>query len=143
MGATAAGRVSLPRGERLRDRREFQRLFRRGARVERPSFVLLWLPAPGPRAAAFTASRRLGGSVCRNRARRRLREAYRRQKGVLPAAGPRLCFVARPRGGGGDPCLPAGRVAAAPRSLSVLALVLRVRPADDPPAGSRSRRGGR
>jgi ribonuclease P protein component len=97
MGSTAEGRATLPRGERLRDRRELQRLFRRGARVERPSFVLLWFPAPGPRAAAFTASRRLGGSVCRNRARRRLREAYRRQKGVLPAAGLRLCFVARSR----------------------------------------------
>ena len=97
MDARAASRATLPRGERLRDRREFQRLFRRGARVERPSFVLLWLSGPGPRAAAFTASRRLGGSVWRNRARRRLREAYRHQKGVLPASGLRLCFVARPR----------------------------------------------
>lgn len=97
MKPTAVSRATLPRGERLRDRREFQRLFRRGGRVERPSFVLLWLPAPGPRAAAFTASRRLGGSVWRNRARRRLREAYRREKGVLPAAGLRLCFVARPQ----------------------------------------------
>jgi ribonuclease P protein component len=94
---TGAGRATLPRGERLRDRREFERLFRRGARIERPSFVLLWMPAPGRRAAAFTASRRLGGSVWRNRARRRLREAYRGQKAELPRRGVRLCFVARPR----------------------------------------------
>lgn len=91
-----AGRATLPRPERLRDRGELQRLFRRGARIERPAFVLLWIPAPGRRAAAFASSRRLGGSVWRNRARRRLREAYRRQKDVLPPAGVRLCFVARP-----------------------------------------------
>lgn len=72
-------------------------MFRRGARIERSSFVLLWLPLPGRRAVAFATSRRLGGSVRRNRARRRLREAYRRQKGLVPATGVRLCFVARPR----------------------------------------------
>ena len=96
MAPPAGERPTLPRGERLRDRREFERVFRRGTRLERPSFVLLWLPAAGRRAAAFTASRRLGGSVWRNRARRRLREAYRTQKGLVPAAGVRLCFVARP-----------------------------------------------
>ena len=46
---------------------------------------------------AFAASRRLGGSVVRNRARRRLREAYRRKKTLLPGTGLRLCFVARGR----------------------------------------------
>ncbi len=93
----ARRRATLARGERLRDRAEFGRLFRRGHRIEGRAFLLLWLPAPGPRAAAFAASRRLGGSVWRNRARRRLREAYRRQKEILPRSGVRLCFVARPR----------------------------------------------
>jgi ribonuclease P protein component len=92
-----AAPATFRRAERLRDRGEFERLFRRGARVDRPSFVLLWLSVPGRRAAAFAASRRLGGSVWRNRARRRLREAYRRHKDLLPASGVRLCFVARLR----------------------------------------------
>ena len=39
--------------------------------------------------------RRLGGSVVRNRARRRLREAYRRQQSLAPPEGVRLCFIAR------------------------------------------------
>ena len=91
-----AGRATLRRGERLRERREIEQLFRRGGRIERPTFILLWLAAPGRRAAAFATSRRLGSSVRRNRARRRLREAYRREKGVAPAQGVRLCFVARP-----------------------------------------------
>jgi ribonuclease P protein component len=95
VAAPGTGRAGLPRRERLRDDAELTRLFRRGLRIERPAFVLLWLPAPGPRAAAFAASRRLGGSVWRNRARRRLREAYRRQKDLVPATGVRLGVVAR------------------------------------------------
>jgi ribonuclease P protein component len=89
------GHAGLPRVERLRSRVEFDRLFRRGARVEGPAFVLLWLREPGPRAVGFAAGRRLGGSVVRNRARRRLREVYRRQRVALPAQGLRLCFIAR------------------------------------------------
>jgi ribonuclease P protein component len=95
MAPADASRATLPRGERIRGRGEIDRLFRRGSRVERGGFVLLWIPAPGPRAAAFAAGRRLGGSVIRNRARRRLREAYRRRKGLVPSSGVRLCFVAR------------------------------------------------
>jgi ribonuclease P protein component len=95
VAAPGTGRARLPRRERLRDDAELARLFRRGHRIERPAFVLLWLPAPGPRAAAFAASRRLGGSVWRNRARRRLREAYRREKDHVPETGVRLGVVAR------------------------------------------------
>jgi ribonuclease P protein component len=95
MAPADPARATLPRGERIRVRGEIDRLFRRGARVERGGFVLLWIPAPGPRAAAFAAGRRVGGSVTRNRARRRLREAYRRRKELVPARGIRLVFVAR------------------------------------------------
>jgi ribonuclease P protein component len=80
----------------LRSPAAFQRLFQKGARIERPAFVLLWIREPGPRAVAFAAGRRLGGSVVRNRARRRLREAYRRQRPLLPADGLRVCILARP-----------------------------------------------
>lgn len=95
-GAITA-RAAFPRGERLRARREIQALFRDGARLESARFVLLWSRAPGPRRAGVVASRRLGGSVQRNRARRRLREAYRRGKWLLPPSGIRLLFLARPR----------------------------------------------
>jgi ribonuclease P protein component len=79
----------------MRGPAEFQELFQRGARLERPGFVLLWAGMRGRRAAGFAAGRRLGGSVIRNRARRRLREAYRRQRALLPPTGVRLCVIAR------------------------------------------------
>jgi ribonuclease P protein component len=96
MGATSPGeRAGLGRDERLRDGAGIDRLFRRGARIERQAFVLLWLASPGRRAAVFAAGRKLGGSVERNRARRRLREGYRRVKGRIPAEGIQVCLVAR------------------------------------------------
>jgi ribonuclease P protein component len=95
MAEAGRPRARLPRAERLRAPAEFRRLFQRSARLERPAFVLLWIREPGPRAVAFAAGRRLGGSVQRNRARRRLREAYRRRRSLLPPEGIRLCLLAR------------------------------------------------
>jgi ribonuclease P protein component len=95
VSGAAPAPAGLPRTERLRSRAEFDRLFRRGARIEGPAFVLLWRREPGRRAVGFAVSRRVGGSVVRNRARRRLREAYRRQRRLVPLEGIRLCFIAR------------------------------------------------
>jgi ribonuclease P protein component len=74
---------------------EIQELFQQGNRDERPSFVALWRPREEGRQVGFAVSRRVGGGVARNRARRRLREAYRRQQGVLRAPVV-VMFVARP-----------------------------------------------
>lgn len=72
----------------LRRRREFLRVAAQGRRWVTPAFVVQAGPRPEPESAAvpeigigFTASRRVGKAVARNRARRRLREAVRR---VLP-----------------------------------------------------------
>jgi ribonuclease P protein component len=55
---------------------------------------MLWHQGSRGRRVAFTVSRRVGGAVDRNRARRRLREAYRRCQGMQPG-GIEVVFVGR------------------------------------------------
>ena len=90
------GERALPRSERLSRADEFQAVFQRGARVERPSVLILWRGAPGRRQAGFAVSRHIQGAPRRNRARRRVREAYRVSRAALPE-GVQLVVVARPR----------------------------------------------
>lgn len=73
------------RAERLTLRAAFQAVFRRGKRVERPSLLVLWQRGQGPGQVGFAVSRRVGSAVRRNRAKRRLREAYRTTPHALPA----------------------------------------------------------
>ena len=80
--------------ERLRRRSEFRAVFEGGRRVERRSVVLIWTLGEGPAKAGFTVSRQLRGAVARNRARRRLREAYRFSRHLLPR-GVHVVLVAR------------------------------------------------
>ncbi len=87
--------LTLPRHERLRRAADIQRLFQRGKREESASFVVLWCVGHGGRAAGFAVSRQLRGAVDRNRARRRLREAYRHHQAALPH-GVQVVFIARP-----------------------------------------------
>jgi ribonuclease P protein component len=97
------GRKSEASVTRLKRRREFLAVAASGRRWVTPAFVL----QVGPRAAlaagddpeiglGFTASRRVGNAVARNRARRRLVAATRK---VLPGAGEpgyNYVLVARP-----------------------------------------------
>lgn len=71
------------RYRRIRRRSEFQQVFERGTRLQSRHFTLLLLPAEGSASRlGIVASRKLGGAVVRNRAKRLIREMFRQ----LPAA---------------------------------------------------------
>ena len=56
---------------------------------------MLWRETAGPTRAGFAVSRQLKNAVQRNRARRRLREAYRASRDAAPAR-TALVVVGRP-----------------------------------------------
>jgi ribonuclease P protein component len=88
------GGASLRRCERLRRGAEFRRAFRRGLRLDGPLFLLLAVDNQlGHGRLGLVASRRLGGAALRNRAKRLLREGFRRNK---PDGGVDLVLVPKP-----------------------------------------------
>jgi len=91
----SVGTFGFPRTARLRQANEIQVVFASGQRVERRAFVLLWVPCHGSGRAGFTVSRQIRGAVRRNRARRRLREAYRSIGPAGRARGVDAVFIAR------------------------------------------------
>jgi ribonuclease P protein component len=88
--------VSLPL-ERLTARREFLYVAA-GASERKRCLVVQGRPRPQPRPSAgdgYTATRKVGNSVVRNRARRRLREAVRIHLPRLGLPGVDYVFIAR------------------------------------------------
>lgn len=85
---TEASRQRLRRGDRLRDRRDFQRVAREGMRATSRSFIVLASPRRDPSSSlprlGITASRRVGGAVVRTRIKRRIREWFRRRRMDIP-----------------------------------------------------------
>ena len=77
----------------LRSARQFADVYTRGRKIVSPAFVLFHLDAPDTR-VAYVASRKVGGAVQRNRAKRVLRAALRQldAEGVTPGW---LILVAR------------------------------------------------
>ena len=74
---------------------EFQALFQQGKRVDRPALIVLYRDVPDTTRVGFAVSRKLGNAVQRNRARRRLREAYRATRDAAPTRAA-LVIVGRP-----------------------------------------------
>ena len=71
---------------RLTRRGEFLKVASRGRKAARPGLVLQALPQPaGGLRLGFTATKKIGNAVVRNRAKRRLREAARLTLGAAAA----------------------------------------------------------
>lgn len=84
------------RERRVRRRADFEDAYRVGHKVVRPPFVLFARPnGLETSRLGVTATRKIGNAVIRNRARRLVREAYRRVRASLPS-GYDLVVVVRP-----------------------------------------------
>lgn len=91
---------SLPR---LTRRGEFLKVAGKGRKAARPGLVLQALPQPeGGLRLGFTATKKIGNAVARNRAKRRLREAARLLLGAAPPPGWDLVLIARDETGRRD-----------------------------------------
>jgi ribonuclease P protein component len=97
-GATRSGHPS--RDNRVRKRAEFLEIQSGGVRVNGDCLVFILLRRePGqPVRLGITASRKIGGAVQRNRARRLIREAFRAVFLELPPALDIVVIVRKPLG---------------------------------------------
>uniref|UniRef100_A0A7C4CBY2 Ribonuclease P protein component n=1 Tax=candidate division WOR-3 bacterium TaxID=2052148 RepID=A0A7C4CBY2_UNCW3 len=101
--------ATLPRAGIVRHKSDLKRVMNTGAKAAGSLLSLRFSPRPDsatleaagppsacpPRRVAFLLPRTIKGSVERNRLKRRLREAYRRNQTVFPA-GLDLIFFVRP-----------------------------------------------
>jgi len=79
------GRETLPRARRIGARRDFRDAYENGAKQHgRLVVVFARLRPEGGLRLGITATRKSGGAVLRNRARRRVREIFRRWRAAAP-----------------------------------------------------------
>ena len=73
--------TGFSRAERVRRRVDYQRIYDKGVRIHGPYFTLFALANASPVGRlGIAATRKLGGAVVRNRAKRLIREVFRRNK---------------------------------------------------------------
>ena len=86
-GPSPRARERLSAAQRLRHASDFDEVRRLGRRAEAGPFTLrVRLRSEGPRRLGIIASRKAGPAVQRNRAKRVLRELFRRNPEALPSS---------------------------------------------------------
>lgn len=94
---SASRPLRLPRACRIKQGRDFRRLRTQGRHVACGCLILNWCVSETslPRRVGVVVSRQVGAAVARSRARRLLRETWRRNQHSLPPA-IEMVLVARP-----------------------------------------------
>ena len=89
--------VSLAPPETFKRRADFLRLASRARKLARPGFVMQVARSGGekPFRVGYTATKKIGNAVARNRARRRLKEAARLTFAAAPLDGFEMVLVCR------------------------------------------------
>ena len=81
--------MRLRPGQHLRRQSDIRDVRRQGIRLDCKAFTIWWIARPGagplPRACFVASTQAVGRAVLRNRARRRMREIFRRRQDLLPA----------------------------------------------------------
>ena len=78
-------RETFPRRYRIVHGSEYSSVYRKGRRIESRNFVLFALEnGRGHPRLGITVSRKIGGAVVRNRAKRLFREVFRSSRGAVP-----------------------------------------------------------
>ena len=85
MPAASPKRLGFARSQRLKQGRDFARARQEGQRVVLGCLIANWrrLPADATTRLGVVTSKKIGGAVVRNRARRLMREAFRVHQGEL------------------------------------------------------------
>ena len=90
---------ALPAARRLRRRGEFERVFQAGRRAHGRYLTIVAATRSEPETRlGIVASRKIGGAVVRNRAKRLIREAFRHAVG--PRSATDLVVIAKPASAG-------------------------------------------
>jgi ribonuclease P protein component len=91
-----AVRETFSRDDRLRKRRDFEECYASGIRVSGRHLQVFFLLNGGAMRLGLSVPKRVGTAPRRNRARRRLREIFRRNRPAFGGRGGRLVVNVRP-----------------------------------------------
>jgi ribonuclease P protein component len=87
----------FPKSDRILKRDEFRRVYEQGRKLHARYFTAFVLPSLTERPRiGITTTRKIGNAVERNRARRLLREAFRKNKWLVPVGVDIVINVKRP-----------------------------------------------
>ncbi|MCD6516611.1 MAG: ribonuclease P protein component [Candidatus Aminicenantes bacterium] len=86
---------SISPKERIRKKREFSLIYKKGNRYRGKYFIIIYLPNGGSQSRlAVVAGKKIGNAVKRNKAKRWIKALYRRNKNLLEDSTD-LIFIAK------------------------------------------------